>query len=370
VSRVADDPGARASHATRTPGERAARLLRWYPRAWRDRYGEEFTELLIADIEERPRCAARTRDVARSGSTARLAEIGLAGSPLVTATAADEHHQVRASLGTLSAALAACLALAAAMWSQLMVAWGMSNGLAQAMRSGKPPSSSPVVRFEAAGSAASAVGRSATIVTSVTMLILLALAIAAALPVLATVARRLVTGGHRGLGLPAAVAVAAGIALFTGGRYFENGWVGTGGQGGFIPGGLAAFTWALTLWVTAYWAHMGALAAFPLEERTWMVISPLALAVAALAVALVIRRAGLSPRVLAFEARLATAACAVLAVLLAGCCCWVVANGSAAAVFFHAGRIDVAATSGLALALAIAAQARTMAMRGLRLARG
>ena len=34
---------------------RAALLLRCYPRAWRDRYGDEFTELLIADIEERPR---------------------------------------------------------------------------------------------------------------------------------------------------------------------------------------------------------------------------------------------------------------------------------------------------------------------------
>jgi hypothetical protein len=33
--------------AARTPAERAARLLRWYPRAWRDRYGEEFTELVI-----------------------------------------------------------------------------------------------------------------------------------------------------------------------------------------------------------------------------------------------------------------------------------------------------------------------------------
>jgi hypothetical protein len=31
--------------AARTPAERAARLLRWYPRAWRDRYGEEFTGL-------------------------------------------------------------------------------------------------------------------------------------------------------------------------------------------------------------------------------------------------------------------------------------------------------------------------------------
>lgn len=348
--------------------ERAGRLLRWYPRQWRDRYAEEFAELLISDIEERPRSAARTIDVARGGVMARLAEIGLAGSPLAAASAADRHHQVRASLGTLSVALAVCLALAAAMWSQLMIGWGTSNVLARAMRSGKLPQS-------AAGSlttATSAVGRDVTIVTSVTMLLLLALAIAAALPVLALVARRLVTGGyrgHRGLVLPAAVAVAAGLVLFTGGRYFENDWVGTGGQGGLIPGGLAAFTWAITLWATSYWAHMGALAAFPPAERTWMAISPLVLAVLALAVAVVIRRAGLSPRMLAFEARLATAACAVFAVLLAGCCCWVAESGSAAAVFFHAGLIDVAATGGLALALAVAVQAQAMAARGLRLAR-
>lgn len=41
-----------------TPPERAALLLRWYPRAGRDRYGAEFTELLISDIEERPFAAA------------------------------------------------------------------------------------------------------------------------------------------------------------------------------------------------------------------------------------------------------------------------------------------------------------------------
>jgi hypothetical protein len=43
----------------RTPRERAARLLRWYPRGWRERYGEEFAELLIAELEERPRSAGR-----------------------------------------------------------------------------------------------------------------------------------------------------------------------------------------------------------------------------------------------------------------------------------------------------------------------
>jgi hypothetical protein len=61
------------------PRKRAARLLRWYPRAWRGRYGEEFAELLTADLAERPRSAARTADVIRGGLVARLAGAGLCG---------------------------------------------------------------------------------------------------------------------------------------------------------------------------------------------------------------------------------------------------------------------------------------------------
>ena len=50
-----------------TPAERhAGRLLRWYPRAWRERYGEEFAELLMEEWSERPRCARRTANVMAS----------------------------------------------------------------------------------------------------------------------------------------------------------------------------------------------------------------------------------------------------------------------------------------------------------------
>jgi hypothetical protein len=52
--------------SARTPRERAARLLRWYPRTWRERYGEEFAELLVADIEERPRSTAAVTAVRRA----------------------------------------------------------------------------------------------------------------------------------------------------------------------------------------------------------------------------------------------------------------------------------------------------------------
>lgn len=52
---------------------RARRLLRWYPRRWRARYGDEFAQLLIDDISDRPHSWRRTLDVAQSGLAVRLA---------------------------------------------------------------------------------------------------------------------------------------------------------------------------------------------------------------------------------------------------------------------------------------------------------
>ena len=334
---------------------RAALLLRCYPRAWRERYGDEFAELLIADIEERPRSATRTLDVARGAIVARLADAGLGGFPLPAATtgegATDPHRQVRASLGTLGAALAVCLAFGAAMQSQLTIAWEWSTtGVASA--ADPDPPFIPLV------------GGFATLITYAAMLGIFVLAIAASIPVIVTVAVRLATGAGRRLALPAAVFAAAFAVLFIGGRQFENGWVGTGGHNGLIPGGVAAFEWATSLWVSAYWAHPAALAAFPLAERAWMAAAPVAFATLALAAATLIRRAGLSARVLAFEARLATVACAVMAIFLAGVACWV-ATGGEGAPLFRPGLIDRAAAVALALALAAAIKAARTATRTL-----
>lgn len=117
---------------------------------------------------------------------------------------------------------------------------------------------------------------------------LLVIAVLAAVPVLVTVGRRLTP--RRGLGLwwPSAVLVAAMSAVIVGGSHFENGWPGIGGHGGLIPGGVAAFVWATSLSVSSYWAHPGALSAFPGSEVAWMAVCPLAqaAAVASAAVAL------------------------------------------------------------------------------------
>jgi hypothetical protein len=65
---------------------RARRLLRWYPKAWRLRYGEEFKQLLIADIGERPQSWRRTFDVARRGLAARVERRPAAAGLVLVAT--------------------------------------------------------------------------------------------------------------------------------------------------------------------------------------------------------------------------------------------------------------------------------------------
>jgi len=346
--------------AGRPPAERAARLLRWYPRPWRDRYGAEFTELLISDIEERPRSVRRAVDVARGGLVARLTQAGLAGCPLAApgraVTPQLRYRQVSASLGSLGGVLAAFLMAGAALWSGLVID-----------RQALPPLARPATALLA------------TDVISVAMLALLALAAAAALPVLATLAVRFWAGGRavrKALRRPAAVLLAGVTFLFIGGRHFENGWPGTGGHGSFVPAGLAAFEWATSLSVSAYWAHpAGFFASFPRPEVYWMGTSPLALAASVIAAVILIRRAGLPSRVLAFEVRLATAACAVMPVVFGAAACWVATSGGShpaggLPLPFHAGLIDLACTALLALALPLAAQAARTARRELRLAQG
>jgi hypothetical protein len=318
---------------------RAGRLLLWYPRAWRDRYGEEFAELLISDLAERPRSASRVLDVARAGIVARLADAGLCGVPVT-----GQDGQPARALASLSACLAVFVIVGAAMWSQLTVGWQWSAPASTATTAGMVAMSGAVLLFAA-------------------------LALIAALPVGYVVAARLMTGrNRRDVLVPSLVFGLCLAALFIGGRHFGNGWPGTGGHPweglraggqewigrGLVPGGLAAFSWAATLSVTTYWLHPAALASFPAPEVAWMVASPLLLGAAIWAAAALVRRAGLPERVLAFEGRLAGVAYAAMMVFFGGCGCWVASGGQG---LFRAGTIDVAGICILALVLAGAGQA-------------
>lgn len=91
--------------------EVADRLLRWYPRSWRDRYGEEFAALLCDQIAEQPRSWRRDADVRWHGVKARLSAVGLGHSPL----------RDRNAMRTVEAVTLACfLGCLVSLWSQIL----------------------------------------------------------------------------------------------------------------------------------------------------------------------------------------------------------------------------------------------------------
>jgi hypothetical protein len=323
--------------------QRAARLLRWYPKAWRSRYGEEFTELLISDIGERPRSRSRTADVIRGGIVARLAGAGLCGC------APEAAAQVRASLAALACCAAVFIGFGGAMWSQLTIGWQWSE----------PDTVGTTV---------------ATVVMSGAMLVFGVLALLAALPVAWGVVSRMARGGRRGLLGPSALFLVGLAVVVVGGRHFGNGWPGTGGhpwaRQGLVPGGVAAFSWASTLSVSSFWAHPAALASFPSAELAWMALSPLAVAGVVVGVATAVRRTELAPGVLGFEIRLGIAACVTMAVFLGGCCAWIIDRAPGPGNLFHPGAIDVAGTVVMTVALAVAWQAVGQARTGAGRPRG
>jgi hypothetical protein len=331
TSRPAGGPPAGGPAADRT----AARLLRWYPAAWRARYGEEFAELLIAELAERPRTWRLAADVARSGLLARLTSIGL------TSHALNPADQVRASLATLGCACAAFLTFGVAMLAQLAMGWQWASPGAPATTAG-------------------------TVIMSAAAAALGLLALLAAVPAGWSAAAGLIRQRSRKLAWPAGVALAGAVALLAGAHHFENAWPGTGGTAahrGVVPGGMAAFSWASTLSVSSYWGHPAVLRTFPGPELAWMVLSPLALLCLVGGTAGIVRRQRMSARMLAYQARLAAGAALAMTGFLAGAACWVFGQGSGAAGLFHAGAVDVAGLAVMVAALATGVRAAVSARR-------
>lgn len=295
---------------------RAERLLLLYPRSWRQRYGEEFSELLVAEITERPRSLYRTLDLVRGGMVAHLADLGLCGYSL------DGPGLLRANLVSNGTCSALFVALAAALWAQLTIGWQWA-----------PP--------DTVGT------RLAMYVMSGVMAAFLLIAILAGAPILwAAITSVLRRRRERAL-LPLLMVIAFATALSIGSRHFGNGWPGTGGhhwaEQGLVPGGVAAFSWASTLSFSSYWAHPGALGGFPPAELAWMAVSPLGIVGIVVGISKLLRRVSLCPAVMRFEAGLAKVAAGLMLVFLLGCGLWMVDGGAGPHNLFHAGAIDVAA---------------------------
>ncbi len=302
-----------------------ARLLRWYPASWRARYGEEFAELLLADLGERPRSARRTANVIASGLLARCTAAGLTSHELPPA------EQIQAGAATMCAAFAVFLTFGVAMLAQLATGWQWVS----------PRSASAV-----AGTVAMSAGAA----------VLMLIGLAAAAPVAWAVA---VAFGHRDLRLarPAGLALACAAALAVGTRHFQNSWPGTGGTGAhhhLVPAGLAAFGWAWTLSVSSFWAHPALLAIFPVPELIWMVLSPVAAVGLVTGLVIVVRRLALPGGVLRYLTYLAVAASAAAVPFLAGAASWVLGSGPGQAGLFRPGLVDGAELLMMALSLVVA----------------
>ena len=323
-------------------GERAERtarrLLRWYPKEWRSRYGDEFTELLISDCSERPQCPSRTANIAWSSMVARSATTGLVGRPFEPST------QIQLCMVSLGCALAAFLAFGIAIWSQLTVGWQWS----------RPDTGATTV---------------AMVVMSGAVFLFMVVALLAALPIAWSVVVRFGRRQARGLFKPSLLFLTGTVILVIGGRHFANGWPGTGGHPwegqGLVPGGVAAFTWASTLSVSSYWVHPGALASFPVAEIAWMAISPMVMACVVVGATKTVRRLDLSSPVLRYQAKLGAIATFNMAAFLTGACYWMIDGGPGPRNLFHIGAIDVGEVIVMAAAVTIAGRAVHEAQAGL-----
>ncbi len=313
---------------------RAQRLLRWYPRTWRARYGAEFAELLAAEIADRPRCHRRTADVAASGLRARLADVGL------TRHGVDQDQAARSGTATFVCCAAAFAMFGAAMWSQLAI------GLQ--WQAPEDPGITQALDLESVA--------------------LLTFAVVALLGLGALIRAAIVTAvrsGGRKLTWPSALMLIGLLVLAIGGRHFENAWPGTGGHllahQALVPAGVAAFVWATTTWITSYVVHPAALLAFPGTQLAWMAISLAAAAMVIGGAAQFARRLDRSPRAIRFETSLGYIAGAAMVLFGGGALRWLSVTAGLAQPAFHAGIIDVTGLAILTCALVVGTQAMRQA---------
>lgn len=221
----------------------ARRLLRWYPRTWRERYGDELAALVIDDMTDQSRPLRRDLDVVRAGLAARMSACGVAGGPVRDRSAT-----------TLTAATSAVVFVAAALsiWTQLADGWLAA-----------PPHTCAVT------------------VGLVTLSLWLGgLAVAAAV-FIGRLARSIVRAVRLGQSpemlRPLSLFLVSAGVLIAGVRLMASRWPGTaaGHHSGMLASS-ARIAWAATDTISTFWLHPHRLVGLPPDELVWMVASPVA----------------------------------------------------------------------------------------------
>jgi hypothetical protein len=254
---------------------RAMRLLRWYPSAWRERYGEEFVDHLEQEFAERHSNLGRSVNVVRKGVVARLGDIGLYDS------VANPGAQSRAALGTSVAFAALMVVVMVDFWSRAMLVW-----------SGRRYHPIPV----------SATTGTLTVVVALVLLVLAAIVIV----VVTCVVRQIFRGRVRPLMVPSTIAVVTGWFLLYEARFFPrylfpyiHGAHGFQGMSLSRPGQLIANFAQVTWMTTQRWVDFWNPGIAPLSTTQRVVDDcvPLAMFAFGIAIGLLVRRVEIPQRI-------------------------------------------------------------------------
>ena len=106
------------------PSQRARRLVTLYPQIWRERYGDEFVDLMEQSIEDNPHSAKRTANILYKSGKVRLRDLGIVGQTL------DEASAPRVALSTTTVLASVFAVFALFYWSCAMVSWNSNPTVA------------------------------------------------------------------------------------------------------------------------------------------------------------------------------------------------------------------------------------------------
>jgi hypothetical protein len=247
---------------------RAGRLLRWYPTAWRERYGDEFVDHLEQEFADRTVDMRRTANIIYKGLAARVADVGFANADAI---GEGRGHAAVATSFVLTSLMAIFMLN---FWSRAMGLWGGRRY-------------HPIPDTVATGAL--------TVSAGLLLVVLVAIVLTLALYVV----RQIVRGHARPLVVPSILATGSGAFLLYAARFFPS-MLGAYIRGGGAHGGpgfpgirlshpgqliqaLATITWEMTQsWVT--------LLSRGIMQSVVDELVPLAVLVFGVAIALLVRR--------------------------------------------------------------------------------